>query len=91
MKHLSEYMKYVKDAEESKMASIFQFFLIFYGVLLNIVAVYYFMGTSSINEKVMLFSVIGIFFMLSGFFWKLLQRKKKINDDSKRFYSPIIE
>lgn len=91
MKHISQYMKYVKESEERKMASIFQFFLIFYGILLNIVAIYYFMSMVQLNEKILLFSVIGIFFILSGLFWKLVQGKRKNEDDSRRFYTPIME
>ncbi len=96
MKFESEYMQYVKKKEEFKLAQMFQFFMIFYGSLLIIISVYYWMATYRIDERIILFSVVGLSLVLSGFFWNLSMKKtedyQRIRQlEERRFYASILE
>ena len=96
MKFESEYMNYVKKKEEFKLAQMFQFFMIFYGTLLIIISIYYWMITYKIDERMILFSVVGLSLILSGAFWNLSMKKtkdyQKIQQlEQRRFYASILE
>ena len=96
MKYMSEFMNMVKKREEYRLAKIFQSFLMFYGALLMLISLYYWIIKSKIEPVIYLFIIIGIFLFLSGFFWYLLMRnnefyKKFLESEKKRFYSEIVD
>ncbi len=93
MKYVSKYMQFVKMKEEYRLSGMFQFFLMFYGFFLFLIALYKFILTYKLDQTVLQLGVVGFLLFFSGFSWRFIMTHKddykKINEDRRKFYADI--